>query len=156
MNNLHIILFLFGIGNFQEYFNNAYIKAWKHFLRSVEYQYIYNLHIIYQFMIYWRQNASWLFYVNGCRSLRPLGCIGRDLPARHAHPAYYVSCIPFQPITLVPNWERRLIHVQRFLCRRRTRPEINALSEDSKPVLLSIRVGGVHNRKRLLVCGGKI
>lgn len=106
--------------------------------------------------ILWRQNASWYFHVNGCRSLRPLGCIGRDSPARHAHPAYYVSCIPFQPITLDPNRERRQIHVQRFLCHRRTRPEINALSEDSEPVLLSISVGGANDAIGILRDGGKI
>lgn len=30
--------------------------------------------------MYWRQNAAWYFHINGYRSLRPLGCIGRCSP----------------------------------------------------------------------------
>lgn len=77
-------------------------------------------------------------YKYGCRSLRPLGCIGRN--------SLRASCLlrflrPSRTRTLACKRERCPYHVQRFLCHRRTRLEINALFEDSGKFLYGLKSG---------------
>lgn len=78
----------------------------------------------------WRGTSTLMAAVHCAR-------LGVLAAAHHAHPAYYVYCVPLALTSYICIQKRRPLHVQQFLFHRRTRFEINALSEDSEPVFIN-------------------
>lgn len=61
--------------------------------------------------------------------------------AHHAHPAYYVYCVLLALISYVYTQKRRPLHVQQFLCLRRTRLRSMHFPRTASPFLLIVNVG---------------
>lgn len=74
------------------------------------------------------------------------------LPAvRYAHPAYYVFGILLAPPPRLAARKGCAYHVQRFLYHRRTRHEINALSEDSEAVFIRVKLSTADRNTNLMI-----